>query len=541
MSHLSFIDRSARVSALVVLASAAAPLWAADLCQGLSLDKGSRPMTPLAKPALLAAVKDPQFGSTLRRITAVSGTGEDPVVAPLYSTVSAWNADESRLLLYHLGRGHELYDGRSYRFLRLLDISPADIEQVYWHTTDPDVLFYASGRTLVRYHVRAGVKEVLHDFTFCTGPVSGGSDPMFMSWDSNVIGLKCGGNAFFYRVSDNTITAKAATALPAPQAAASGTRGITAGYVVDLGLNVQRRLDLANPYEHASMGRTAGGADTYHTVSFDPGPLGSGVGSLVTFDLASGMSKVVVGPATGFPYPPTGTHVSALDYRQPGWVFLSIVGDPAGNGVLDNEIVVADTASGRVCRAAHHRSFGSLNTRLRDPYWAEPHVVPSPSGTRAVFASDWGNGGTVDTYVLELPSHKPLSSALSTDKAQYATGQTLRLSLALQNPGIPTQADLYLLALKPDGQSLVAYSSTGAHPGVASQPASWAALSANLDLTAPFSITRPSFLTLTWNGSEPPGTYTFVWLITERGTLADGKLDSADVWNSSAATVTFTP
>jgi hypothetical protein len=33
--------------------------------------------------------------------------------------------------------------------------------------------------------------------------------------------------------------------------------------------------------------------------------------------------------------------------------------------------------------------------------------VPSPSGTRAVFGSDWGNGDTVDAYVIELPSYEP--------------------------------------------------------------------------------------------------------------------------------------
>ena len=528
-------------SNLLILALAAvSPLSAADLCQGLALDKGARPMTALAKPAVGAALRDPQFGSTLRRITSVAATGANPVVAPLYSTVSAWNADESRLLLYHVGRGHELYDGRTYRFLRLLDINPADSEQVYWHATDPDVLFYVSAKTLVRYHVRAGVKEALRDFSFCTGPASAGADPMFMSFDSNVIGLKCGGEAFFYRLSDGTVTARVATPLPSPQAAASGARGLIGGYVVDLGFNILRRLDLANPYDHASLGRTGSGADAYHTVAFDPGPLGSGVGSLVTFDLVSGASKVVVGPATGFPYPPTGTHVSALAYRQPGWVFLSIVGDPAGRGVLDNEIVVADTASGRVCRAAHHRSFGRENTRLADPYWAEPHVVASPSGTRAVFASDWGNGSTVDTYVLELPSHKPFSSTLTADQTQYSTGQTLRLSLVLQNPGVPAHADLYLLGLRPDGSHLVAFTPTGgASPGLASAPAAWPALSPNMDLTAPFSITRSPFLTMTWNGSEPQGTYKFVVLVAERGSLVDGVLDASDVWTTSSVSVTF--
>ena len=107
-----------------------------------------------------------------------------------------------------------------------------------------------------------------------------------------------------------------------------------------------------------------------------------------------------------WPYPPDG-HVSALAYRQPGWVVVSTFGDTTGAGLLDEEIVVADTSTDRVCRAGRHRSWGKDNTNLQEPYWAEAHAVPSPSGTRIAFASDWGNGTTVDTYVLELPSYAP--------------------------------------------------------------------------------------------------------------------------------------
>lgn len=33
--------------------------------------------------------------------------------------------------------------------------------------------------------------------------------------------------------------------------------------------------------------------------------------------------------------------------------------------------------------------------------------MPSPSGTRILFGSDWGGGDTVDAYVLELSSYVP--------------------------------------------------------------------------------------------------------------------------------------
>src|SRR6185436_18749190 len=97
----------------VFLVGSAVESPAVDLCQGVVTDKAAHPMTPLARPAVGAAVRDPMGGS-LRRVTAVPLGGANPAVVPLFSTVSAWNADESRLLLYHVGQGHELYDGRSY-------------------------------------------------------------------------------------------------------------------------------------------------------------------------------------------------------------------------------------------------------------------------------------------------------------------------------------------------------------------------------------------------------------------------------------------
>src|SRR5439155_1654290 len=191
------MNRPPRLYVLAVLcplaAAAASRSGAADLCQGLVKDKVSRSMTPLAKPALAQTVIDPQFGTTLRRITAVAAVGANPAIVPLYSTVSAWNADESRLILYHVGIGHELYAVRT-------------------------------------------------------------------------------------------------STLDAPEASPSGTMAFTGGYVLDPALNVLRQLDLANPYEHASLGRLASGHDTYNGVAFDPGPGGSGVGSLVTFDLTNGSS-----------------------------------------------------------------------------------------------------------------------------------------------------------------------------------------------------------------------------------------------------------
>ena len=526
----------------LLAAGAASPSVAADLCQGLVQDKLPHPMTPLAKPALRQAVIDPQFGTTIRRVTAVAASGANPAIVPLYSTVSAWNADESRLILYHVGVGHELYDGHNYQFIRTLDISPADVEQVYWHASDPDVLFYVSGNQLIRYHVGSGLRDTVHTFSFCPGPASGGSDPMMTSWDSKLIGLRCGNQLFTYRMDTDTVAGVITSALDAPQASASGTLAYTGGYVLDSGLHFLRRLDLANPYDHADLGRLASGRDTYNTVAFDRGPAGSGLGSLVTFDLSDGSSRVVVGPTTGYPYPPSGTHVSAMAYRQPGWVFLSIVGDPAGQRVLDNELVLADTNGATVCRVAHHRSYGGNNTRLANSYWAEPHVVASPSGTRALFASDWGNGPTVDTYVAELPGYAPFQISLSTDKPAYTPGTTLHASLKLTNAGVPAAPDLYLLLILPDGDQVVDFTDWSFHAvmGRLSNPASLKPVQPGLSLFQPFTVDARDFLGWTWDATPAPGNYVLLMMTVKPGALADGRFDPGDLLAAGWASFRFT-
>jgi hypothetical protein len=398
---------------------ASSPASAGGLCAGLVRDKDARPMSALAKPAVGATIVDPEFGTSIRRITAVSTSeGENAVIKPMYGTVQAWNADESFLILWHRGRGHELYDGRNYRFLRALDfVSPTDIEQVLWDPVDPDVLYYPSKYNaipnLMRYRVSTGRSEVLVRFDFCPvdwgQSLSLGADPMYTSWgpESKVIGLMCGEEKFLYDVATGKVIVRTrAPGLVAPQPGPSGRYAYWWGKIYDRAFRTVHDLNLANPGEHASLGRSAAsGHDLFLSVIFDPPPGGSDeadVGSLVRFDMQTGERRVIIGYATGYPYPPSGTHVSAIAHRRPGWAAVSSIGDPRGRDLLHNELVLANVDTGEVCRVAHHRSWAGEG---RWGYWAEPHVVISPSGTRLLFGSDWGNGASVDSYVVELPAY----------------------------------------------------------------------------------------------------------------------------------------
>ena len=115
-----------------------------DFCDGFVADADPVVIPQLNKPGYLDPYIDPAFGSRVVRITD-SEPGE--VNKPAYSSMQAWNADESYLLIYRTGTddsGHKLLDGNTYEFIRDLNITPSDIEQVFWSHTDADILYYIS-------------------------------------------------------------------------------------------------------------------------------------------------------------------------------------------------------------------------------------------------------------------------------------------------------------------------------------------------------------------------------------------------------------
>lgn len=393
-----------------------------DLCAGLIADLQPHAMTAVDKPALGQTFTDPQFGTVMRRISQVAGSGPNAAIVPMYTTMSAWNADESRMILLDISAGsHVLYDGKTYARIKLLDINPADVEQVYWDTSDPDLFYYTDGQEFIRYHVGTDTREMLHDFTDLCGSdqPTNGDDPMFTSWDSHRLGLTCGQKMFIYDWSTDTVLGTTTVGgTPPAQVAPSGALAYLeagTGQILDQDLKLLRSLTLQAPDNHASLGQLMNGHDTWNGTVYDDGNDGaqSNVGILATWDLTNGSGGAVIGPKTGYPYPPDG-HVSAMAYRQPGWIFVSTYfvngfdgtgAAPTSYGLLDLENLIADTNTGKVCRVGRHRSWGKADLAIG--YWAEAHTVPSPSGTRAVFASDWLNGPSVDAYVLELPSYTP--------------------------------------------------------------------------------------------------------------------------------------
>lgn len=406
----------------------AALMYAQDLSTGLQVvnDLTVYPMQPKAKPAYLDTIIDPSFGTIIRRITnANSGS----FIVPMYSTVQAWNADESRMILYESGGRHQLLDGFSYQFIRYLDdINPDDLEQIFWDFDNPQILYYLESGSddFIQYNVATMNKQVLVNLdditTNCDGSISMGNDVQMMSWDSDVFSFRCNNDrAYTYRISTGQLTEFSLinddVSYVAPMPGASGDLFFHRKSIYDAAGNFHVGLNKSSGSEHACLGRMANGDDGYFAIAFAQGPDGGCIGDIIGHNMLTGECFPLISQSQGYEYPQSGTHISALTHKntQGGWVAASMMGyDRDGQSLLDQELVVARAdAQGNVtvCRVGHHRSDED-----DFDYWGEPHVSISPTGTRLVFGSDWSgteDGQSVDSYVVELPTYQQINLSVA--------------------------------------------------------------------------------------------------------------------------------
>ena len=388
--------------------------YSQDLSQGyIPNDLSVHSMQPLDKPGYLSGVADPSFPNTT--IIRISEAEPGGYIKPMYSTMQAWNADETYLILYGNGSGHQLLNGIDYTFIRnLTDVSPDDIETIMWHFTNPDILFYHENATnnFIEYNVTTQVKNTIFNFNTvsgCTEGISLGNDIQMMSWDSDVVSFRCGNStAYYFRISTSTLTEFniADIDFTAPMPFPSGNLFFHGGNVYDAGGNFVRTFNV-NGTEHSCLGELSNGDDAYFAIGFEEGPNGACQGTLVAHNATNGNCFSVT-PITDYGYPQSGTHISSIAHNnsEGGWVAVSMMGyDLDGQDLLDQEIIIAKVNENNadVYRVAHHRSDEN-----EIDYFAEPHVTISPSGTRLLFGSDWSgaeDGISVDSYVAELNVH----------------------------------------------------------------------------------------------------------------------------------------
>jgi hypothetical protein len=120
-------------------------------------------------------------------------------------------------------------------------------------------------------------------------------------------------------------------------------------------------------------------------------------GTLARHVVARRIDTNAVNDCTGVNVLDFDWHASTRNTTRPGWGYIG-VNDRTGK-LFDGEIVaVRMDGSLAVERWGHHRANNI-------DYDSAPFAVPSPDGTRVMFASNWGDvsGRPVQTYVISLP------------------------------------------------------------------------------------------------------------------------------------------
>lgn len=120
-------------------------------------------------PAKGQTWNDPVFGTPIKRLSNAMGTSDDASGGMLtwilneYSTMSAWNSDNSRLLLQH-GSYFALYDG-SGTFIRNLPFEIHAGAEPRWSRANNNTLYYVRGNSLKRYDVASGAMTMQRTFS----------------------------------------------------------------------------------------------------------------------------------------------------------------------------------------------------------------------------------------------------------------------------------------------------------------------------------------------------------------------------------------
>jgi hypothetical protein len=358
------------------------------------------------KPAYLQNYIDPEFGSTITRITGdpgdiianVGGTWGE-VCRNNYMKYQSWNADMS---LIHLSWGCNL-------FLDATTYEPAFVAaapgRVRWHPTDPRWMIYLRDNELGRWDPRTNNSEIITTFL-------GYSELTFelegnLSHDGNWIaphGVGPQGRTitFAYNIADGIKYPDIETPTPLDWVSISPS----GDYII---IN-------ANWCNDDTGGTTTDRLRFFQSLTGKAtGDLNCGYGLPSHQDLgydANG-DEVIVGVAKSGPWAwenvimrrlrddamravgPAGSHTSTRNIGRLGWAYLQAYEEP-----YQNEVVAVQLnwhGDPIVQRLAY---IPNNNT----DYSAQTYGSVSPDGMKFLVGSNWGNttGRPVQSYVVDI-------------------------------------------------------------------------------------------------------------------------------------------
>ena len=383
----------------------------------------------LVPPAVGESYHDPVFGTPIRRMSDTrnqpnsADTGYLAFIVNEYSTMSPFNADNSRILLQHQGY-FALYDGAG-RYQADLPFDIAASTEPRWSRQDANLLYYLYGNSLKRYDVAARTGSVMRTFAEYSRVSGRGESDICFDGDHFVL-VGDDHDIFVYELS---------TGQKGPVLNATG-HGFDSVYIApgdqvlvnwyqpgpgryagielyDRDMNFLRQL--APVGSHMDVGRDTDGQGVLLWINAsDPEAPPSCPNAVVKIRLADGQRTCLLPLDWSL-----ALHISAPDAG--GWFFVSTYApsDPnpleGGWRPYTGEILQVRLDGSEVRRLAHHRS------RPFNDYNYTPRAAVSRDGSRLVYSSNYGLPAILgyasyysDAYMLEVPSTAPSSYLGST-------------------------------------------------------------------------------------------------------------------------------
>jgi hypothetical protein len=374
-------------------------------------EQRNEPNTP--KPGYLEPITDPVFGTTITRITGEPGTPISKLggvwgqnARHHYSTDAVWNATQSLIFLEDVDgiSEHLFLDGETYepRFTR------EGVEgEVRWDPKRPGIMNYlTTSCAFGRWHVRSDRQRVRME-------VSGYTDCELGPWDGNfsfdanwAVALatrSTDGEKVVFAVdianerkySDIVLADHGVTDLDWASISALGNYIVVNADLHDEYLDTTTVFDLNG---NTVQQWTEYGRPSHYDLSVNVhgDEVAVGVSKSESHEGLTIMRRLADGVITPLTISGWSSHHSTRNYDLPDWAFVT-----GGGEASDEVFAVRLDDSLTIARLASTRTSG-------EPYPAEAHAVPSPDGTRVMFASDWGQDNGVQSYVIDL---RPLCAA----------------------------------------------------------------------------------------------------------------------------------
>ncbi len=423
VTHMATPLQPARSQTLLVMAAAVAIAVGLTGCEpGTSCS--TAPAAPLpvaadttgtppqAQPARGETIVDEVHNTCITRMTDREADDER-FIRNDYSRRQAFNVDDSRMIVYVGGGSWRQLDVATGADLGRLPGPVGDAEP-QWHPTNPNLLYYIpdfGGLELLQLNVVTGQTTTVGDFAgrlpwpdatrLWTG--SEGSPSADARWWGFMAQTANGtprGFVVWDRANDAITTFNEPDEANYVSMSPTGdyfVAGYENGPVVAFTRTFDNSVEIAAQGEHSDLTLLANGNDAYVALDFE-----SNGGPVQYTDIAAAMASGTSSPVTLFEtYLGNGRftsiHFSGKAYDRPGWVLASTYN--SGSNTTDawytrRLLAIELVPDGRVLGLAHHHGDVS-------EYFDEPHASVNRDFTKAVFNSDWGTGGGVDTYLID--------------------------------------------------------------------------------------------------------------------------------------------